>query len=183
MFSKMFNKDKPKVSSYNKDKREFHFNFKKIGIILSIIAILVLVGGFMSYYLMAENKKVKETEEAAKPCSALATADGKTEVTAPYHGIVKSQINGSLDPAKEVCVWRIDGKDAGRTRLEDGYCTRAGLDYYAVGKHQVALTVLGSSCNQSIEINISSLSEEQKQKDLQDKISGETQEDINLKKE
>jgi hypothetical protein len=137
---------------------------------------LLVVGGVLWY----QNSNKTDDNVLATSCSTLQTADSKTEVLAPYHTVVKSKLNGKFDSAKDICIWKLNGKDSGKTIPENGYCVRAGLDFYGIGKQQVNLNVTGLDCNETITINVSGLTEEQKQINLQEKVSGETAEDIKL---
>jgi len=174
-------KDIYKISGYNKDKKETQFNYKKI-----VVALVVVVAIFAAIGIGAVLLKTKHTDNNSaattdnKPCSALTTEDNKTENLAPWSPIVKSKLNGKFNATEKICVWRVNGKETNRTYPEGEYCVKAGMNFYNVGKTQIDLSVVGLTCNETIVLNVTGKSDQQKQADLQEKLSGETAEDIKL---
>lgn len=154
-------------------------NWKKalfVLILLVVICLLVILYSYMNGSLKMTNNN-SDTKEAT--CDNLSTQDGKVEGLAPFNPVVKAKISGEYNGNDRICLWKLDGKDLGTSKPENGYCIRQGLTFYNTGDYKVGLTISNSKkCSKDIQLKVTDLTEEQKKIELETKRVGETTEDV-----
>ena len=153
----------------------------KVLIILVIVLVLIIVlgaGGF--YYLSQQNKKTSQIiKKETSSCGTLTTEDGKMEVLAPISPVLVGNVTVANSDDKKFywCLWTFNGKYYGKTPILKGKCILKGTIIKDIGNYKASYTVSSRNCQTNATIKATGLTQSEKNRRFQIKLSGERPED------